>query len=63
MDRTENAKEGLENFLETFREKNKDVTRYGSERAVEAVTGGDKNEKKFSQTKISDREITSDGIK
>ena len=32
--KTDNLKEGVKNFIESFRDSNDDVTRYGSEKIV-----------------------------
>ena len=58
--KTENLRDGVRNFIESFRDKNNDVTRYGSEKIVDGMV--DKNRKGYSSTKISDRKITTKGV-
>lgn len=60
--KTDNLKEGVKNFIESFRESNDDVTRYGSEKLVNGIVDR-KNKNGFSGTKISDRRITSGGVR
>ena len=60
--KTDSLKEGVKNFMESFRDSNDDVTRYGSEKIVNVMIDK-KNKDGFSNTKISDRRITSDGIR
>jgi hypothetical protein len=60
--KTDNFKEGVKNFIESFREANDDVTRYGSEKLVNGIVDR-KNKDGFSSTKISDRRITSGGVR
>ena len=57
-----NLKEGVKNFIESFRDLNDDVTRYGSEKIVNGFVDR-KNKNGFSSTKISDRRITSGGVR
>jgi hypothetical protein len=57
--KTDNVKEGLKNFVESFRDQNDDVTRYASEKVVDKVVKG----KGYSSTKISERRITSSGVR
>ena len=38
--KTDNIKEGLKNFVESFRDQNDDVTRYASEKVVDKVVKG-----------------------
>ena len=57
--KTENIKEGIKNFVESFREENDDVTRYASEKVVDKVV----KSKGYSGTKISERRITSNGVR
>lgn len=60
--KTDSLKEGIKNFMESFRESNDDVTRYGSEKIVNRIVDR-KNKDGFSSTKISDRRITSGGVR
>lgn len=60
--KTDNLKEGIKNFAESFRESNDDVMRYGSEKIVNKIVDR-KNENGYSSTKISDRRITSGGVR
>ena len=60
--KTDSLKEGIKNFVESFRESNDDVTRYGSEKIVNRIVDR-KNKDGFSSTKISDRRITSGGVR
>lgn len=60
--KTDNLKEGVKNFIESFRDLNDDVTRYGSEKIVNGFVDR-KNKNGFSNTKISDRRITSGGVR
>ena len=60
--KTDNLKEGVKNFIESFRDLNDDVTRYGSEKIVNEFVDR-KNKNGFSSTKISDRRITSGGVR
>lgn len=60
--KTDSLKEGIKNFMESFRDSNDDVTRYGSEKIVNRIVDR-KNKDGFSSTKISDRRITSGGIR
>lgn len=60
--KTDSLKEGIKNFMESFRDSNDDVTRYGSEKIVNRIVDR-KNKDGFSSTKISDRRITSDGVR
>lgn len=53
-------KNDIKNFIESFRGQNSDVTTYGSEKVVNKVTPKSTG---FSKTKITDRKITSDGVK
>jgi len=57
--KTDNIKEGLKNFVESFRDQNDDVTKYASEKVVDKVV----KDKGYSSTKISDRRITSNGVR
>ena len=60
--KTDNLKEGVKNFIESFRDLNDDVKRYGSEKIVNGFVDR-KNKNGFSSTKISDRRITSGGVR
>ena len=60
--KTDNLKEGIKNFVESFRESNDDVTRYGSEKIVNRIVDR-KNKNGFDSRKISDRRITSGGVR
>ena len=60
--KTDSLKEGIKNFMEPFTESNDDVTRYGSEKIVNRIVDR-KNKDGFSSTKISDRRITSGGVR
>ena len=60
--KTDNVKEGIRNFIESFRDSNDDVTRFGSEKLVNGIVDR-KNKDGFSSTKISDRRITSGGVR
>lgn len=60
--KTDNVKEGIRNFVESFRDSNDDVTRFGSEKLVNGIVDR-KNKNGFSSTKISDRRITSGGVR
>ena len=60
--KTDSLKEGIKNFMESFRESNDDVKRYGSEKIVNRIVDR-KNKDGFSSTKISDRRITSGGVR
>jgi hypothetical protein len=60
--KTDNVKEGIRNFVESFRDSNDDVTRFGSEKLVNGIVDR-KNKDGFSSTKISDRRITSGGVR
>lgn len=60
--KTDSLKEGIKNFMESFRDSNDDVTRYGSEKIVNRIVDR-KNKDGFSSTKISDRKITSGGVR
>ena len=60
--KTDNLKEGVKNFIESFRDSNDDVTRYGSEKIVNGFVDR-KNKDGFISTKISDRRITSGGVR
>ena len=60
--KTDNLREGVKNFIESFRDLNDDVTRYGSEKIVNKIVD-QKNKDGFSSTKISDRRITSGGVR
>jgi hypothetical protein len=57
--KTDNIKEGLKNFVESFRDQNDDVTRYASEKVVDKVV----KDRGYSGTKISERRITSNGVR
>ena len=57
--KTDNIKEGLQNFVESFREENSDVTKYASEKVVDKVV----KDRGYSSTKISERRITSNGVR
>jgi len=57
--KTDNIIEGLKNFVESFRDQNDDVTKYASEKVVDKVV----KDKGYSSTKISDRRITSNGVR
>jgi len=57
--KTDNIKEGLKNFVESFRDQNDDVTRYASEKVVDKVV----KDRGYSSTKISERRITSNGVR
>ena len=57
--KTDNIKEGLRNFVESFREGNSDVTKYASEKVVDKVV----KDRGYSSTKISERRITSNGVR
>ena len=60
--KTDSLKEGIKNFMESFRDSNDDVTKYGSEKIVNRIVDR-KNKDGFSSTKISDRRITSGGVR
>lgn len=60
--KTDSLKEGIKNFMESFRDSNDDVTRYGSEKIVNRIVDR-KNKDGFSSIKISDRRITSGGVR
>ena len=60
--KTDSLKEGIKNFMESFRDSNDDVKRYGSEKIVNRIVDR-KNKDGFSSTKISDRRITSGGVR
>ena len=60
--KTDSLKAGIKNFVESFRDTNDDVTRYGSEKIVNRIVDR-KNKDGFSSTKISDRRITSGGVR
>lgn len=60
--KTDNLKEGVKNFIESFRDSNNDIMRYGSEKIVNGFVDR-KNKDGFSSTKISDRRITSGGVR
>ena len=60
--KTDSLKEGIKNFVESFRDSNDDVTKYGSEKIVNRIVDR-KNKDGFSSTKISDRRITSGGVR
>lgn len=54
---------GVTNFIESFRDSNDDVTKFGSEKIVNKVTNERKNNYGYSSTKISERRIDSNGVK
>ena len=47
--KTDSLKEGIKNFMESFRDSNDDVTRYGSEKIVNRIVDR-KNKDGFSST-------------
>lgn len=60
MNKNNQIKNNIKEFVETFRGQNSDVTTYGSEKVVNKVAPKSTG---FSKTKISDRKITNDGVK
>ena len=61
--KTDSLKEGIKNFMESFRDSNDDVMRYGSEKIVNGFVDRKNKDDGFSNTKISDRRITSGGVR
>ncbi len=59
--KTDRLKDGIKNFVESFRESNEDVTKFGSEKFVDAIVDKDRKHK-FDSHKISERKITSKGV-
>ena len=55
--KTDSLKEGVKNFIESFRDSNDDVTRYGSEKIVNGFVD------KTNKDGFSDRRITSGGVR
>ena len=54
---------GVANFIESFRDTNDDVTKFGSEKVVNKIKNERKNRYGYSSTKISERRIDSNGVK
>jgi hypothetical protein len=59
--REPNIKNGINEFIESFRDRNDDVTNYASEKVVNVVTHEKKNKYGYSRRKVSDRRIAPDG--
>lgn len=59
--REPDLRNGINEFVESFREQNDDVTAFASEKVVNVVTRENKNKYGYSRRKVSDRRIAPTG--
>lgn len=59
--REPDLRNGFNEFIESFREQNDDVTNYATEKVVNVVTRENKNKYGYSRRKVSDRRIAPAG--